>query len=212
MLDLHNILWAIPGVIFIYLYNRNKPNETISLSGWPYLFFLVTIGALTWLPAELIVRTELVSEFISRPELISLMVLGIAIFLSFTWLFVAQFEPIANWIFVQAFDNFYKKCMEWEYEEILLTLKNGKAYIGILWRYSENPKERYESQVISIAPLMSGYRCEQTKKIIWNTKYPEYMNESDLSNMEILIPRSGLVTFGKFNRRVFDYFYPSENS
>ena len=41
---------------------------------------------------------------------------------------------------------------------MLLTLKNGKAYIGILWKYPEHPKSRYESQTISIIPLRSGYR------------------------------------------------------
>ena len=52
MLELHNVLWIIPGVIFIYLYNKRRFGDSISLSGWPYLFFLVVIASLTWLPAE----------------------------------------------------------------------------------------------------------------------------------------------------------------
>ena len=140
------------------------------------------------------------------------MVLVIAAIFTFVWLILAQFKPIANWIFTPVSDNFYKKCIEWKNEKALLTLKNGKAYIGILWKYLENPSEKYESQVISIVPFISGYRNKETKKITWNTYYPEYESESDLTDMEILIPRNEIVTIGKFNTRVFDYFYNQNKS
>ena len=44
MLDLQNILWVVPGVVFIYFYNRIRPAGSISVSGWPYLFLLVIVA------------------------------------------------------------------------------------------------------------------------------------------------------------------------
>ena len=69
MLDLHNILWVIPGVVFINVYNRRKPDETIVLSGWPYLFFLVATAALAWLPSEWIMlkASDWTNAEISKP-------------------------------------------------------------------------------------------------------------------------------------------------
>ena len=70
MLELYNILWVIPGVIFINLYNRKRPNQSISLSGLPYLFFLVIIAIFTWLPSSLItfelfdIEKELINQSI----------------------------------------------------------------------------------------------------------------------------------------------------
>lgn len=45
----------------------------------------------------------------------------------------------------------------------LLTLKNRKAYIGIPWKYPENPRSKHESQTISIVLIKSGYRKRDTK-------------------------------------------------
>ena len=182
MLDLHNILWVIPGVIFIYLYNKWRPESTIDLSGWPYIFFLVVIAAVTWFPAELSI------EFfynLDNPSSYSLLqqkgiVLIVSIIFVALLLLITQNRFIAYRIFFKAKDNFYKKCIEWEDEEILLNLKNGKIYQGLLWRYPDSPKSRHESQTISIVPFKSGYRENETKKVIWNTYYPKYEDFSDL--------------------------------
>ena len=52
MLDLQNVLWVIPGFVFIYFYNRRRTHDIINLSGWPYLFLIVAIALFTWLPAK----------------------------------------------------------------------------------------------------------------------------------------------------------------
>ena len=59
MLELQNILWVIPGVIFIYIYNKRKPADSITVSGWPYVFLLVFIAVFTWLPVEILLKTKL---------------------------------------------------------------------------------------------------------------------------------------------------------
>ncbi|MDE0119121.1 MAG: hypothetical protein OXM55_03835 [Bdellovibrionales bacterium] len=210
MLDLHNVLWVIPGVIFIHFYNKRRPDDTISLSGWPYLFFLVVIAALTWLPAEFIVKSDLLNiktflvSYLGVNE--NTIILLIAIICAFMWFLFAQGGAVSRWIFLPAYDNFYKKCIEWENKEILLTLKNEKAYHCLLWKYPENPKSRHESQTISIIPYKSGYRDEKTKEVVWNTYYPEYRDKSDLVNMEVIIPRTEIITFGKFSKRTFEHF------
>ena len=211
MLDLHNILWVIPGFIFIYFYNKFRPDNTIAtaieLSGWPYLFFLVFIASLTWFPAELIVNLWYDNSLINKA-----ITLLISIFFTAILLKLAQWYKIAQWIFLPVQDNFYKKCLEWENSFVLVTLKNEKTYIGVLWKYPESPKSRHESQTISIIPFKSGYRDEKTKEVIWNINYPEYNNKSQFTNMEIIIPRTEIVTFGKFNEESFKHFYTDKSS
>ena len=210
MLELHNVLWVIPGVVFIHLYNKRRPDDAISLSGWPYLFFLVVIASLTWLPAEFIVKADslnIKTFFVSNLGVNEkTVILLIAIICAVMWFLFAQWGAISRWIFLPAYDNFYKKCIEWENKEIFLTLKNEKAYHCLLWKYPENPKSRHESQTISIIPLKSGCRDEKTKKMIWNSPYPEYRDKSDLVNMEVIIPRTEIITFGKFSKRTFEHF------
>jgi len=41
---------------------------------------------------------------------------------------------------------------------------------------------------------------------VWNTYYPEYETYSDLANMEVIILRSEIITFGKFNSEAFEHF------
>ena len=211
MLSLENILWVVPGVLFIYFYNTRRPQNTISLYGWPYLFLIVVIALFTWLPAEWITLKLICNDTktISQQLITAIIsiVLAIGLFL------ITQLKFILNFISVPINDNFYNKCVAWENKFVLLTLKNGKAYIGVLWKYPENPKSRHESQTISIIPFKSGCRVEDTKKINWNTDYPEYKDKSQFASMEVIIPRSEIITFGIFNEETFKYFYsPSQSS
>ena len=184
MLDLHSILWVIPGVVFIHLYNRKRPfkyETAINLSGWPLIFALTIIATLTWLPAELF--SQKIFEFlklhnwtktlftwfgvvdsdVNQDTIKQIQTLLIAVVFSFILLLLVQIGPVARMVFPPVYDNFYRKCVEWENKAIILTLKNGKAYIGILWKYPKNPKSKYESQTISIIPLQSGYREKEKK-------------------------------------------------
>ena len=210
MLDFHNILWVIPGFIFLFLYNSRRPYNTIDLSGWAYLFFIVTIASLTWLPAEFIVSslpktktfTYLFEVLKSKP----ILTLILSIFFTFIIFLISQIDGIARRIFRSAQDGFYKKCIEWKDEEIFIVLKSGKAYAGVLWQYKENPNSRYESQIISFVPFISGYRCEKTRGIEWNFVWGKYKESSDFQNMVMIIPRSEIITMGRFNERAFEGF------
>ena len=214
MLDLQNVLWVIPGVLFIYFYNRRRTHDIINLSGWPYLFLIVVIALFTWLPAKWITLKILIyEEPYSLIESISQQIITalISIILVTVLFLITQWKPILKFISVPVYDNFYNKCVAWENKFVLLTLRTGKAYIGILWKYPEIPKSRHESQTISIIPFKSGHRDEDAKKIDWNTDYPEYNDESQFVDMEIIIPRSEIITFGKFNKKIFEHFYSDNN-
>ena len=223
MLDLYTILWVIPGVIFTEIYNRRRPERAISVSGWQYVFYLVVIASITWIPAEFI--AEEVFEWFKKCDVVYLFfnclneildldenkvqkmkILLISIVLTFLWLLLFQWGAIVRMIFPPVHDNFYNRSVEWENEEILLTLQNGKAYHGILWKYPENPKGRHESQTISIIPLKSGHRNNETKIVKWDTYYPEYKGFSHFIDMEVIIPRSEIITFGKFSFETFKHF------
>ena len=208
MLNLNDILWVVPGVIFIFLFNKYRLQDIISLSGWPYVFFVVVIASLTWLPAELIL--SLFNFNIENIVMELFIKLITSTFFALILLRLSQWKPIAKFIFIPIQDNFCKKCIKWENEFVILTLKNGKAYIGVLWKYPENPRARHESQTISIIPFQSGYRDQLTQKVIWNTFYPEYKEEAHYLNMEVIIPRSEIITFGKFSPETFKFFKEQE--
>ncbi len=196
---------------FHSFYNKHRPERlaatAVNLSGWPYIFTLVLIATLTWLPAELIMETCSLEGL--KKKLFILLIAS----LIFTpaLLLLAQIEFIAKWIFLPVQDNFYKKCIEWDNKEVVMTLKNGKTYQGLLWKYPENPKSRHESQTISIVPFKSGYRKKETKEVVWNTYYPKYENHSDLIDMEVIIPRTEIITFRKFSRKTFEHFENQNN-
>ena len=205
MLDLHNILWVVPGFLFIHSFNKLRPQGSISLSGWPYVFFIVVIATFTWLPAQWMIKEEIIPYFdfyintTAATLIISLLLAAISFLLS-------RWKPITEFISISVHDHFYKKCIAWKFETILLTLKNGKAYIGILWESPENPRARHESQTISIIPLKSGYRDQETKNIIWDTIYPELEDGSNFEDlMELIIPRSEILTYGKFCEKTFNF-------
>ncbi len=227
MLDLYCILWVIPGVIFIHLYNRKRPVKyevAINLSGWPLIFALTIIATLTWLPAELVSQkifeslkthnwtkvlftwSSTLASDVNQDTIKQIQTLLISIVFSFILLLLVQIGLFARIIFPPVYDNFYRKCVEWENKAIILTLKNGKAYIGILWKYPENPKSRYESQTISIIPLQSGYREKEKQRVEWTTYYPYEFDPLALDSMETIIPRHEILTFGKFNIIAYKHF------
>ena len=220
MLDLQSILWIIPGSLFIYLYNNWRPLVAIKLSGWPLISVLTVIAAFTWLPAEL--TSQKIFELLKKWDYIEPLVilfskimsnaepsdiqkiktLFVAVVLTGVPLLLVQFKYVARIILPTVNDNFYRKCMDWENQAIILTLKNGKAYIGILWKYPESPRSRYESQTISIIPIQSGYRDTEKKQVQWTTRYLDSKDPT----METIIPRQEILTFGKFNETLHEWF------
>jgi len=203
MLELYNIIWVVPGVVFIHVYNKRRPAGSINLSGWSYIFSLVIMAVVLWLPV--LNTLEDCSWHINLSKgrqnfIISVFSGFLACLLA---LLFTSWDWLAKFVFLPVYDIFFINCVNWENKSVIISLKNDKIYIGVLLKYPENPKSRYESQMISIYPLRSGGRNQKTKKVIWETRYP-----SDIKgNCEIIIPRSEIVTFGIFNEETFKHFY-----
>ncbi len=258
-------LWVIPGLLFLWYFNRARPINNIGLDGWRYFFALVFIGSITftlvqYIPYRILLNSLLIFFFISvalfygarfhRMRLITqflnILILIITfplltyihlqyiseyipemyyknnhlfnIFLaSLTSLFLSQilsYPPIANWLFPHISDLLLKKCVEMDNSKdqedkiAIITLENNKAYIAWLSEFFEKENLDIEKQIITIIPIMSGYRKGEDQKIRWNVKYPIDKDEDPNKSISLLIPRSEIVTFSKFNEN----FHASENS
>lgn len=203
MLELQKLLWVLPGVIFIHIYNKRRPIGSINLSGWSYIFSLVVVATIVWLPTEGLINKIDISEYLQN--IISSI---IAILVSALLAILFASEKISKFVFLPVYDIFFINCIKWENKPVILSLKNDKAYIGILLKYPENPKSKYETQMISILPLISGGREQHTKQVAWKVHYPQIQEDS----FEVMIPRSEIVTFGKFNKNIFKHFTKKEFS
>ena len=207
LLELYNLiistpeksLFFIPGWLFFFAYNKRKPDKQLSVSGWPYIFSIIIIAGIIWYPVGLLFKDQFIYHLIASCVIASIAGLACTKFTA---------------LFPQTTDGFYKKCVDIDKNDFLgqifLTLKNGKSYIAFLLKYPENPEFKYELQTISIIPIISGYRNESTKEICWNVFYPEYETEKQFFDMEVIIPRSEIVTFGKFNEKIYEYFEKME--
>lgn len=212
MLELQELLWVLPGVIFIHVYNKKRPADNINLSGWSYIFSLVVIATITWLPFKIWLSEKYFGEwkilYVTFLSVILSFCLTLFLIQPKIFLFIKNSNSFVINIFKYIFpreiyDNFIVNCIKWERKTIILSLKNNKAYIGILLKYPENPKSKYETQMISIRPLISGGRGQHTKQIDWKVYYPQIEEDS----FEMMIPRSEIITFGKFNKDVFKHFH-----
>ena len=193
------LIWVIPGVFYIYYYNTFTPHKKITISGWPYLFTIVIIVSILNIPHYMLGHISSETNIKGCSWLASTFLYAFLLLLPRIEL-VKKFLP-------QSDDDFYNKCSEWENKAVLLTLKNGKVYVGSLWKYPSNPNLQYECQTISIIPSFSGYRKKEQKWVEWTTYYPEV--ESYPADMELVIPRSEIVSFSKFNHEAHKHF---ENS
>ena len=204
MLELYKLIWVVPGVVFIHVYNKRRPAGSINLSGWSYIFSLVIMAVVLWLPTSILINKTDIPE-LWQNFIISLVSGSLAFLLA---LLLTYWERLSKIVFLPVYDVFFINCIKWENKPIIINLKNDKIYIGILLKYPENPKSRHESQMISIFPLRSGGRDQKSKEVVWGAEYPDSIQE----NCEITIPRSEIITFGIFNEDTFTYFYNQTQS
>ena len=150
MLDLPKLLWIFPGIIFIYIYNRRRPSARINLSGWSYIGFLVVLAVVVWVPVN-----SLICHFVINETLATLTTVAVSGVISFLLAVLCTWDALSR-LFPSEEDIFFIKCKQWEEKTVILSLKNDKIYIGVLLKYPENPRSNYESQMISISPIITG--------------------------------------------------------
>lgn len=85
--------------------------------------------------------------------------------------------------------------------QILATTTNNKAYIG--WVTTFNPDDKIEW--LSILPLFSGYRKEDTKEIVFNVDYFEYYEQEDYEELLVILSIDKVTSIQKFDHAFFDF-------
>lgn len=79
----------------------------------------------------------------------------------------------------------------------IVTLKNGKAYIGILMSATLDPNESL--RLIEIQPIVSGYRNSDNLKVTYNTLYFDANSNEPPPEVTLLMPLNEIVTIGRYN-------------
>ena len=186
----------------------------ISTSGWSYIFSLVFVATITWLPLEKIINKcdNISLEWKDLVLVFTSAMLSITLALLFSW--YNNSSSFLGFLTFPAYDDFFTICIELDKKAVIVGTKNDKVYVGILLKYPKNPRSNYESQSISILPLISGGRNNNTKEVKWGGFYPDFSEQfnglSSTNYCEIVIPRREIVTFGKFNIKTFEHFNKDE--
>ena len=165
-LTLESLLWVLPGICFIFAYNRLRDVETVEFSGWPYVFFIVLIGVVTVLPLKWILGESInSSEGLSFKVFILSCLMGFLLPFIIKWIFIPLvqkldqepnfFIPSNLWSVVYFFfplenrDKFIKHCIENEGEAFLITVDEPLLYLNKQGQGQQNKWEEGTLQVPS---------------------------------------------------------------
>ncbi len=138
-LTLESLLWVLPGICFIFAYNRLRDVETVEFSGWPYVFFIVLVGVVTVLPIKWLLGESVTSGELSFNVVALSSLAGFSIPFIIKWCFIPLvhkldqepnfFIPSNLWSIVYFFfplenrDKFIKHCIDHEGEAFLITVE-----------------------------------------------------------------------------------------
>lgn len=232
-------LWVIPGICFLFSYNRLRDVEAVEFSGWPFLFFIILIGALTYLPLRLYFNLPLVALLVSSligfliPFIIKLIFMPFVSYLEenpnfFTssnlWSIVYFFYPLENR------DKFIKNCIDFEGSAIFITIKDpviikegekhttipSRVFLGFLVEFPYLAIQDTSSQVIRILPLLSGYRYIDGKENKDEKGNPQIIwlkkYEIHEDSTGIIIPRDKIIHLSRYDEATHsDLIFPTKN-
>ena len=229
-MSLDNLLWVIPGITFLFSYSRLRDVESVEFSGWPYVFFIVLIGTVAFLPTRyffnhlgsfwIVLISSSVSFFIPFcvKFLFSFFVEKLDENENFFipsnfWSIIYFFYPIENR------DKFIRSCIEYEGEPILVTVDNPlqikencsfsevktTLFFGILVEFPYVSTSVVDSQTIRILPLLSGYsyieKSNDPKEYQEKIKWiRKYEIKEDSKG--IIIPRSRIIKMSLYNDKI----------
>ncbi len=84
---------------------------------------------------------------------------------------------------------------------ILITLNNGKVYVGFPNIFAEPNEKAKPNQEVRLFPIYSGYRDKETFQYKRTTDYT-VIKEND--NIEIVIPQESIVSASYYDKKTFD--------
>lgn len=197
--SLEDFLWVLPGITFLFSYNRLRDVESEEFSGWPYFFFIVVVGTITFLPAKFLLDLEGPLKNLWFAIIASAVAFLIPFLVKYFFSFFIEkldenqnfFMPSNLWSIIYFFyplenrDKFIKNCMENDGELILVTVNEPllignkeiktTTFFGVLIEFPYVATSVVDSHVIRILPLLSGYRfIDETsgrENIRWVQKY-----------------------------------------
>ena len=184
-LSIENLIWVIPGLIGLWVYNSISAAKFPYTGGWAYLLGVVFFA----FPYYLIKLSKPFSlEIWGIPNdgwilIVSGAVCGIFGFI------VASLRN--KWFPKVSSDPFHDNCISWREKLVFITLDSKRIYLGTLIDYTKDVRFGY---TITIIANYSGYRDEQGK-VTWDFKYPLQKDAA----VPIVIPQSKIATFALWN-------------
>ena len=136
MTTLENLTWTIPGICFLFSYSRLRDVESVEFSGWPFVFFIVLIGAATKIPLE---------HFFNSWSNLKIILVASSIAFLIPFIIKYLFSPFSEklkrdenffvnsnfWSIVYFFypvetrDKFIKNCIDHEGQPVLVTMEES---------------------------------------------------------------------------------------
>jgi len=192
-----------------------------------YFYFVEFIGVfIDLIPSELSIFSQsskisiLILSFILGPLLGHLLNFPKWAFITNIYLPILKIKPFFLYekkILQHAIKNndFEKLIARSVYDKfpILFTLESGKVYVG--WAVSV-PNPSQERKSVRILPIISGYRDNDTKKVMFTTDYHSVLmgasNETgdySLEDFEVIIPVSDLSSCHLFDISVYNQHFTS---
>lgn len=220
------LLWGIPGYIAFLVFQLARPVR--NRSGWDFvaqtsLFALAIYVVSRCLIAvasthyPLLVSTtasfvkQVIPSDISAPLGLGLLCsVPTGIIIGVLWRVTNRlFSLIFGWLFgirrdYRFTDTFFATCSQLVSELVMLSMDNEKVYVGILIEASDDPNE--SSRFLKLAPIMSGYRKEPEKRVVFNTDYVGAGNEPD-QRRDMLISVQKVVTIAQFDPALHQHFF-----
>jgi hypothetical protein len=226
------ILWGIPGCISWLLFQLSRP--TRNKSGWDFVaqislfalsnFFLARI--LILLLFYLFPRLESLRPIWHRifPQSGSFHLsvgLVVSLLTGIGWGKLWNhanllLSCLSQWLSgrkrsFKFTDIFFATCDALLSKLVLLTLNNGKVYVGVLLEATDDPNET--QRFIKIAPVMSGHRKKDDFKVVFDTDYWGNVERwEDLPNRDLLIAVSQVSTLAKFDQKLHEWFISTKRT
>lgn len=135
--------------------------------------------------------------------------------------FLGRFSP---WLLNLAFKSRHEEAL-WEaaaedeleqfllealalFKTIAVTLTSGKVYVGYVLT---TPEPRTDRRVITLLPLMSGYRQDEGGKVVFTTFYDQFYREDadpgmDSEDFKLLLPIDKMSSLSFFDVAVYAAF------
>lgn len=225
-MTLYSILWGIAGYISFFVFQLTKPIRI--RSGWDFVVQTAFFALICYLVARALVF--FISLLISTYYFAEIklwwhdafgptftLVLGIilaaplGIIISLVWrVGHTPLSQLVSWVSgkernLEFTDIFFAFCDRRLGELILISLKSGKVYVGILSAVTEDPNEGH--RCLELIPVVSGYRNKETQQLTFDTNYiQDGESPEKVPNRNLLIAVNEVVSIANFDQQLHEKF------